>query len=96
MTTRMSPLGGITLTPIPGGIGRSADLGSTSIVYFIKRSASRAFNSFRVKCLHERKKTANNAEMLRIQSKDFFYLLSHIETPPPNGMVWFATGFRFS
>ena len=96
MMTRRSPLGCITPTPILSTqkAGRSVDLGSASIVYLSKRRASKAFSSFRAKCLDE-KKLVSNVENIRNLLGNCFYLPSHIETPPPNGMVWFATSFPF-
>jgi len=96
--TRISPLGCIRPTPILSSkkVGRSLDLGSASIVYFINRRASRAFNSFWAKCLYGKQKKVSEAEKTQGEPIFFsFYLPSHIETPPPNGMVWFITGFPF-
>ena len=70
--TRISPLGCITPTPILStkNVGRSADVGSASIVYFIKRRTSSAFNSFRAKCLHgNQKKAVNNTKMPGVHPK---------------------------
>ena len=92
--TRISPFGCMTPRPIlpPQIVGRSVDLGSGSIVNFINRRTRRVFNSFRAKCLD--KKKVSNIE--KDQGSHFFmYLPSHIETPPPNGMVWLVTDLPF-
>ena len=42
-----------------------------------------------------KQKTVSNAQVTRVRSIFSSHLPSHIATPPPNGMVWFATDFPF-
>lgn len=50
----------------------------------------------KAKTKKEKKKQVSNAELPMVFSDCFrTYLPSHIETPPPNGIVWFVTGFPF-
>ena len=95
--TRRSPLGSMTPTPIRSiaNVGRSANFGSISTVYRMRRKVINALSSPFAKCLEKEDRPGQPKinEYRRGGGNKSTNLPSHIDTPPPQGMEWFGMIF---